>query len=192
MNLSDFKIKIPLMEAAVTLQKFKDWLDNPVGFEHEIEHLQDDIRKMGGLLRYTMRCNKWINSLPKPLIVYRGLQVDNPDKWIKENIREAGRDLGVYWTNIFEVAINQNGPDGGYGRGVDANVVMVAEADNDAVDWYCTAAMQTVDSEEPEIRLIKGAQIKLKEVHILGPTSDFIITVEHSERIVPINKMFKV
>ncbi len=193
----------PLMES-VTVSQFKTWLENPVTFEADLDDLKDDIAEAGGLMRFVIAGNRWINSLSFPLVVYRGLSLDDPQEWIRNHTRGVGRDLGAYWTDQIEIAIDQNGPDGTFQRG-ETNLVMVGVIDEAAVDWCCTIAMQALDTEEPEIRLIKGSPIQLREILLLDTTvpnerdpeqeegtQHFNFDHRHVTKTIPINRTLKI
>lgn len=190
---------------SVTVSRFKTWLENPVTFEADLGDLKDDIASAGGLMRFVIAGNRWINSLSFPLVVYRGLSLDDPDAWIRDHTRGVGRDLGVYWSDKIEIAIDQNGPDGTFSRGGETNLIMVGVIDESAVDWCCTIAMQTLDSEEPEIRLIKGSPIQLREILLLDTsvpnerdpeqeegTPHFDFDHRHVTKTIPINRTLKI
>ncbi len=167
MLLTEFHV--PLMES-VTVSQFKTWMENPVTFEADLDDLKTDIAAAGGLMRFVINGNRWIKTLTFPLVVYRGLSLKDPEAWIRDHTRSVGQDLGVYWTDKLEIAIDQNGPDGTFARG-ETNLVMVGVIDEAAVDWCCTIAMQAVDTEEPEIRLIKGSPIRLREIVLLDTST---------------------
>lgn len=169
MRLQNFYV--PICESTITVQQFKAYLENPVGFESDLDFLQDDIRAAGGLVRFVIRGNRWIKSLTFPLTVYRGLTVADPEKWVREHTRDVGRDLGVYWTDEFPIALNQNGPDGTFSRGGETNLVLSATVGDEDINWCTTVAMRSVDQEEPEIRLLKGATIMVTEALIVDTTT---------------------
>lgn len=144
----------------------------------------------GNVLKFVMLGNAFRNGLPDPLTIYRGIHLDDPQDWSKNLVRGVGRDLGVSWTQRFGTSINENGPEGGFGRPQNGptNAVMMATVDHDAVDWYTSFASQ--DSAEPEIRLLKGASVHLVEMLLLNFTNrDMLGKVErkHITRSVALN-----
>ena len=188
-----------LNEGAIKVRDFKQWMENPEGFESDWETLEDDIEDAGGLTRYVIRGNNWKKTLANPLPIYRGLEVADPHAWAAAHAREVGYDLGTYWTDVFEVAFDQNGPDGGFQRGHDTNLIICATADEDAIDWFVTYAMRSVDSEEPEIRLHKGAGVHVSEILIVDTTNPeepneqgYRFGRHHIVKSIPVNKTLKI
>ncbi len=151
------------------MEGFQKWLSGD-GIEHgDVDEIIRD-HYQGNALKYVMRGNAFKNGLSDPLTVYRGLHIDDPQTWIKNHVRGVGRDLGVSWTHNFATAINENGPEGGFGRAMEGptNVVLVGTVAHDAVDWYASWAINSIDGDEPEIRLLRGASLHLDEALLLN------------------------
>ncbi len=186
-----------LTESKLSVPGLKDWLETA-----NLEHGTDDVQEViqdhyhGNALKYVMAGNAFKNSMGDPLTVYRGLHIDDPQLWVKNLVRGVGRDLGVSWTHDFHAAINENGPDGGFGRAMEGptNVVLVATVAHDAVDWYSTWAINSIDGDEPEIRLFRKAQVYLDEALLLNFSNhDWMNKVgrNHVTRTVPLNLRLK-
>lgn len=70
---------------------------------------------------------------------------------------------------------------------------MTAQVTSHAVDWNATVAIRVVDSEEPEIRLLPGAEIYVSEVHVIDFDQDTRGTIgrEHITRTIPVGRRFR-
>jgi hypothetical protein len=186
-----------LTETKLSIDGFTQWRAT-ADIEHGTEWIEEVIDQdyHGNMLRFIMAGNAFKNSMSDPLTIYRGLHIEDPQEWTKQMARGVGRNLGVSWADEFEVAVNENGPDGGFGRAMDGptNVVLVATVPHDSVDWYSSFIIQSIDSDEPEIRLFKGAGVHLNEALLLNFSNhDWSenISRKHVTRSVPLNLRLK-
>ena len=82
--------------------------------------------------------------------IYRTIEVDDPVKWVRENLIKTTR-LGIYWSFNEEYTV---------AHAEDTRVLFYAHADISAIDWSSTILLN-VDGVESEVRLRQGAEIKL-------------------------------
>lgn len=148
----------------VTKADIERVLDGEVGIEHGSDFLRTDLATHG-----MDQMLEWANSLPASygamVPVYRGLHAD-PDAIDWTNI-------GVSWSPDFRHAINEHGEDGGFGRPQDdfTNVVLYGEVAHDDVDWLLTFCIAIEDGQEPEIRLKKGVNVRIKQIMTLDQSA---------------------
>jgi hypothetical protein len=183
--------------AKLSVAGFTEWRKTAF-IEHGMDMIDYviDADYHGNMLRFIMAGNAFKNSMPDPLTVYRGLHIEDPQDWSKNLVRGVGRNLGTSWTHEFSVAINENGPDGGFGRAMQGptNVVLVANVPHESVDWYTSFIINAIDNDEPEIRLHKGAQVHLDEALLVNFSNrDWRDKVgrNHVTRSLPLNLQLK-
>lgn len=179
----------------LSIPGFTEWRKTAF-IEHGMDMIDYVIGEHGNMLRFVMAGNAFKNAMPDPLTVYRGLHIEDPQAWSQNLARGVGRNLGVSWTHDFSVAINENGPDGGFGRSMSGptNVILAATVPHESVDWYTSFIINNIDSDEPEIRLHKGAQVHLDEALLLNFSNrDWSDKVgrNHVTRSVPLNLQLK-
>ena len=184
-------------EGVVKVRDFKEWMTKDELVWGSV--LERRISDSGGLTRFIINCNKWRKSLSVPLQIFRGLDVPNPHEWVTQHIREVGYDLGTHWTDVFEIAFNQNGPGGSFNRGRDTNLIICATADEAAIDWCSTYAIRAVDRKEPEIKLLKGAYVNVSEILVVDTTNSenpdgegFRFGQHNIVKSIPVNKSLKI
>lgn len=84
------------------------------------------------------------------LQLYRTIEVENPDQWIRDNLRRS-RPLGRYWSRSEDHVMAHDKSE---------CVLFCVDAPGTSVDWPETIILQ-VDGVESEVRLRPGRPIKL-------------------------------
>jgi len=99
--------------------------------------------------------------------IWRAMSVNK--EW-ESRLQTEAKHLGIYWSWDQEGAE----PHWGYNTELPFTTIMEAEVDETSVDWYPTIRLniEPVSFEEKEIRLVKGAKIKIVSIKIDGKEID--------------------
>jgi hypothetical protein len=111
--------------------------------------------------------SEFITKVNKDLIkngkikIWRAMSVNK--EW-ESRLQTEAKHLGIYWSWDQEGAE----PHWGYNTELPFTTIMEAEVDETSVDWYPTIRLNTepISFEEKEIRLVKGAKIKIISIKI--------------------------
>ena len=130
---------------------FNEWI------KYELETLAENF--IGMIRRKSLNDGK--------MKIWRAMTVSSD--W-ESKLPSQVKHLGIYWSWDKSAAE----PHWGYSNNKPINVVMEAEIDEIAVDWYPTIRLnvEPVSFEEKEIRLVKGSNIIVTAITIDGNEID--------------------
>ena len=132
-------------ESEVDEEEFSEWVKYELGYlaSEFITKVNTDLIKNGKIK------------------IWRAMSVNK--EW-ESRLQTEAKHLGIYWSWDQEGAE----PHWGYNMELPFTTIMEAEVDEKSVDWYQTIRLNTepVSFEEKEIRLVKGAKIKIVSIKI--------------------------
>jgi hypothetical protein len=132
-------------ESEVDEEEFSDWV------KYELDYLASE---------FITKVNTDLIKNGK-IKIWRAMSVNK--EW-ESRLQTEAKHLGIYWSWDQEGAE----PHWGYNMELPFTTIMEAEVDETSVDWYPTIRLNTepVSFEEKEIRLVKGAKIKIVSIKI--------------------------
>ena len=132
-------------ESEVDEEEFSDWV------KYELDYLASE---------FITKINTDLIKNGK-IKIWRAMSVNK--EW-ESRLQTEAKHLGIYWSWDQEGAE----PHWGYNMELPFTTIMEAEVDETSVDWYPTIRLNTepVSFEEKEIRLVKGAKIKIVSIKI--------------------------